>query len=162
MSDVADYDADILLWSERQAALLRELKARARDLPNQLDLENVAEEIESVGRSELAAVKSHLRNILRRLAKAASKPDTDLALHWMSEIRTFRADLADRITPSMRQNIDLQKLWAQAKKDAAADLGSYGEAPPPLPDACPLELGELASEEFEPQTALALFVRAPE
>lgn len=52
------YDEDILAWSEQQAALLRDL-ARHRDLPNALDLENVAEEIESVGRDELRATKRH-------------------------------------------------------------------------------------------------------
>ncbi len=58
------YDEDILRWSEQQAEIIRRLGSARRDLPDDLDIENVAEEIESVGRSELAAVKSHLRLIL--------------------------------------------------------------------------------------------------
>ena len=54
------YDTDILAWSQRQAAVLRDLAAR-RDLPNELDLDHVAEEIEDVGRSELNAVQSFIR-----------------------------------------------------------------------------------------------------
>jgi hypothetical protein len=50
MSDL--YDDDILLWSERQAALLR------RRAANELDWENIAEEIEDVGCSELRSCRS--------------------------------------------------------------------------------------------------------
>ena len=63
MSGPTLYDEDILLWSEQQGAAIRKLGATTRHLPNELDIENVAEEIESVGRSELAAVKSYLRLI---------------------------------------------------------------------------------------------------
>ena len=52
MGDRSLYDEDILVWSEQQAAALRSMASR-RDLPNELDLANVIEEIEDVGRSEL-------------------------------------------------------------------------------------------------------------
>ena len=48
MSDL--YEADILAWSENQAALLRRLATGER-VNNQIDWANVVEEIESVGRS---------------------------------------------------------------------------------------------------------------
>ena len=64
------YDTDILAWSQRQAAVLRDLAAR-RDLPNELDLDHVAEEIEDVGRSELNAVQSFIRLCLVHIVKAA-------------------------------------------------------------------------------------------
>jgi hypothetical protein len=65
------YDEDILLWSEQQAEAIRAL-GRRRDLPNAFDAENVAEEIESVGRSERAAVKSQIRSIFLHLMKLAT------------------------------------------------------------------------------------------
>jgi hypothetical protein len=54
MSDV--YEDDILLWSERQADLLRRHVAghRANDVAP--DWPNIIEEIESVGREQLHAV----------------------------------------------------------------------------------------------------------
>jgi Domain of unknown function DUF29 len=52
-------DDDILLWSEQQAAAIRKLGTSRRDLPNEFDIENVADEIESVGRSELAASRAN-------------------------------------------------------------------------------------------------------
>ena len=71
MSNSTLYDDDILLWSEQQAAAIRRLRETARGLPNELDIENVAEEIESVGRSELAAVESYIELILLHLIKLA-------------------------------------------------------------------------------------------
>lgn len=154
MSDVADYDLDILLWSERQAALLRGLKERARGLPNELDLENVAEEIESVGRSELAAVRSLLRRLLEHLVKVVSKPDGEVATHLLSEIRAFQSDLADRLTPSMIRNIDMQKIWRQAVKNASADLADFGDAPGAVPDVFPFSVADIVSDDFELKSAI--------
>jgi hypothetical protein len=58
MSDL--YDADILEWSERQAALLRRVAAGERVNDTAPDWPNIIEEIESVGRSQLSAVRSLL------------------------------------------------------------------------------------------------------
>ena len=60
MGDRSLYDEDILVWSEQQAAALRSLASR-RDLPNELDLANVIEEIEDVGRSEFHASRAWSR-----------------------------------------------------------------------------------------------------
>jgi hypothetical protein len=57
------YDDDLLLWSERQAALLRRMAAGER-VNDQVDWENVAEEIEDVGRSSLRACRSQLLQAL--------------------------------------------------------------------------------------------------
>jgi Domain of unknown function DUF29 len=54
MSDL--YDTDILLWSERQAELLRRSAAGERVSDGELDWPHIVEEIEDVGRSELRPV----------------------------------------------------------------------------------------------------------
>jgi hypothetical protein len=36
--------------------------------------------------------------------------------HWQAEARRFRGDAADRFAPSMRQRIDLAKLYARARR----------------------------------------------
>jgi hypothetical protein len=58
---MSDYDTDILIWSERQAELLR--RRAAGELINEADLDwsNIAEEVESVGRSQLSRAKSKIR-----------------------------------------------------------------------------------------------------
>jgi Domain of unknown function DUF29 len=50
---MSDYDADILLWSEHQAALLR--RRAAGELVNEAEMDwpNIAEEIEDVGSNRL-------------------------------------------------------------------------------------------------------------
>jgi Domain of unknown function DUF29 len=54
------YDTDILLWSERQADLLRRHAAGERVNDASIDWPNIVEEIEDVGRSELNSVESLL------------------------------------------------------------------------------------------------------
>ncbi|MCC5624624.1 DUF29 domain-containing protein [Nostoc sp. CHAB 5715] len=149
MSDVAAYDTDILLWSERQAALLRDLKERARGLSNELDLENVAEEIESVGRSEFRAFESYLRLILTHVVKAASNPDPALRAKWRSEIFGFQLEARKASTPSMLRRIDLDEVWRDAVRQARIDMAKYDESLVETPTTCPLSADELLSSRDE-------------
>ena len=119
MSDQSLYDDDILLWSEQQAEIIRKLGRTRRDLSNELDIENVAEEIESVGRSELAAVKSFVRQIFLHLIKLAAEPNAEAARHWRSEIVAYHSEIIDRYAPSMRHRIDIDQLWRSAPSSRA-------------------------------------------
>ena len=62
------YDQDYYLWITETAQLLRE-----KDF-NQVDLDNLIEEIESMGRSEKKAVRSNLRILLMHLLKYKYQP----------------------------------------------------------------------------------------
>jgi hypothetical protein len=150
MANSTLYDDDILLWSEQQAEAIRKLPTSARGLPNELDIENVAEEIESVGRSELAAVESHIELILLHLLKLAAKPDSVSAPHWRSEIVGFSGDLVRRYAPSMRQRIEVNRLWRSALRRAA--LGFGDEVPPLLsspPGQSPIAVDDLLDDEID-------------
>jgi Domain of unknown function DUF29 len=69
------YDQDLVAWSHQQAAALR---AAARTGSNQLvDWENLAEEIEDLGRSQRAALRSQIRRIIRHLVKLEYSRATD-------------------------------------------------------------------------------------
>lgn len=148
MSDSTLYDEDILLWSEQQAEVIRRL-GRARRAPNDLDVENVAEEIESVGRSELAAVKSYLRLILLHLIKLAADGDAASAAHWRGEISAFRADLKDRYARSMNARIDLDTLWSEVRERIMLDPSVVAADARRLPSTCPIELDDLLGEPFD-------------
>ena len=67
MSDL--YETDVVEWSERQAKLLCGLAARqsSNEVP---DWDNIIEELESVGRSEIHAVESLLVQALTYSLKA--------------------------------------------------------------------------------------------
>jgi Domain of unknown function DUF29 len=155
MSRSSLYEDDILLWSERQAAAIRRLGERPNLVPNDLDIENVAEEIESVGRSELAAVKSYLRVIFLHFLKMVAEPDSQAVVHWRSEIAGFHAEMRDRYSPSMRQRIDLDALWRSAREQAMLAFGEAQNARfAAIPEACPLALDDLLAERFD-SSALA-------
>lgn len=144
------YEADFLLWTERQAAELRGLAKSRRDLPYALDLEHVAEEIEDLGRSELNAVSSLLRNLLIHLIKFAASPHTTARAHWADEIMAFHDDLRTRYAPAMRQRVDMDEIWTLALRRAGESLRRHAEeAPEMIPSSCPFSLADLLDEGFD-------------
>lgn len=138
MSDL--YEDDVLLWSERQADLLRRHAAVARS-NDAIDWPNVIEEIEDVGRSELRSCRSLLRQALRHMLKAEAWPLSRDAPNWRADAVDFRRQARDAFTPSMRQRIDVAALYADAL--AALPETMDGVAPLPVPEMCPVTLDEL-------------------
>jgi hypothetical protein len=155
MSRSALYDDDIVLWSEEQAEIIRRLGRTRHDLPNELDIENVAEEIESVGRSEMASVESFLRLVMLHLIKIASAPHSTAVSHWEDEARNFRADAYIRFAPSMTQRIDLERTWRLARDQAASNLARHGDPIAPLPPSCPWTVEELVHEPMDLNSLLS-------
>jgi hypothetical protein len=150
MASSALYDADILEWSEQQASALRNLALARPDLSNVIDWENVAEEIEDVGRSQFNAVRSYIRQILIHVVKALSVPDSQSLLHWHTEVRGFHGDLIDGVAPSMISRVDLPDLWRRAVKDAGVALAEHGQSlSSSLPRQCPLTVEEIVNPDFD-------------
>jgi len=148
------YDDDIVTWAEEQAAALRSLADRP-DLPNVVDWENVAEEIESVGRSHLRAVEGLLIQTLAHLLKRVSAPLARSNLHWREELLTFQITAWNAYEPSMRQRLNWDRIWKVATTAAEANLNVYGhELLPGLPKACPIEPQDLLTEDFDMERAL--------
>jgi hypothetical protein len=105
-------------------------------------LPNLIEEIEAVGRSELRSCESLLRLALVHLLKLRTWPDSLAAGHWRSEIIGFLADARRSFTPSMRQRIDLEALYADAREQVGVGDDDSG-ARRATPDTCPFDLDEL-------------------
>jgi hypothetical protein len=84
MSDL--YDTDFHEWAETQAALLR------RRAANMLDWDNLAEEIESLAKSDEREVASRLLLICQHLLKWEYQPGRR-TINWRSAIRVNRRDL---------------------------------------------------------------------
>ena len=59
------YDEDFVRWSEEQSRALREAARSGVNLP--LDWENLAEEVESLGRSQRRELRSRIAVILEHL-----------------------------------------------------------------------------------------------
>jgi len=147
------YDDDILLWSEQQAEVIRRLGRTRRDLSNELDVENVAEEIEGVGRSELAAVKSYIRLVFLHLIKIVVERESEAVRHWRGEIVAFHSAMMDRYTPSMRQRIDIDELWRSAREQSMlAYDAEQGTRAAQLPTRCPFTLDDVLAARIESST----------
>ena len=138
MSDL--YDEDILLWSERQAALLQRVAA-GEALNERPDWANIIEEVESVGREQLHAVESLLLQALVHILKADGWPPARDVENWRGDSRGFRAQARRRFAPSMRQNIDLAGVHADALRILPTSMD--GQPPQPVSPACPMTLDEL-------------------
>ena len=93
------YETDVVEWSERQARLLRGLAARqpSNEVP---DWDNIIEELESVGRSELRSVESLLVQALTHSLKVRAWPYSQNVPHWRAEARAFRRDTRRRLIPT--------------------------------------------------------------
>jgi hypothetical protein len=141
MSD--HYETDILVWSEEQASLLRRLAAGDR-VNDQIDWPNVIEEIESAGNEQLHAVSSLLTQAMIHRLKAMAWPEARDADNWRAEAERFAGDAADRFAPSMRQRLNLARIYHRALRAVPATM--YGEPRPPLPPECPWPLDELLSD----------------
>ncbi|MBV8094722.1 MAG: DUF29 family protein [Acetobacteraceae bacterium] len=141
---MSEYETDVVLWSEHQSALLRRVAAGDR-INDQVDWENVIEEIESVGKEQLHAEESLLLQALLHMLKAEAWPLSRDVQHWQSEARLFRSQAALRFAPSMRQRIDVARLYRAALRALPETMD--GQPPLPVPDNCSVRLDELLSED---------------
>ncbi len=133
------YERDILSWSEQQAALLRRVARGER--VNGVDWTHVVEEIEDLGLSELTAVNNHLRLMLVHLLKMTAWPENAAVRHWREEVAAFQAAAAQRFVPSMRQRIDLNRVYVQAIKQLRRS--DFDQPMPDWPAECPVGLDVL-------------------
>src|SRR5262252_11144445 len=83
------YDQDFYAWTQEQATLLR------LGAVHELDLTNLAEEIESLGKSDLRALESHLEVLVLHLLKWQYQPQGHQDSHsWYDTIVEQRRQLA--------------------------------------------------------------------
>jgi hypothetical protein len=149
MDGASLYDADIVAWAEQQAEAVRMLARNRPDLTNAIDFENIAEELECLGRSELKSVTSPLRNVLVHILKGYCDSASLSVRQWTSETENWLTEIRKDFTPSMRPKIDLEDLWSDAGKRVARELTLYGVAMPPgIPASCPFTLDQILAESF--------------
>jgi hypothetical protein len=151
MPDGPRYEDDFYAWTQYQAEVLRSLKTR----DNRFDQENVAEEIETVGRNERDAVRSQVRRIIEHFLKLAYSPAYDPRHGWRGSIIDARAELDDKLSPTLRQDLTnvLGKLYTAARKRVVADLQDHGEdgAAGSLPEKCPYTVHQILAEDWYPE-----------
>ena len=131
---MSEHNTDLLIWSEHQAELLRRMGAgeRVNDL---VDWANVAEEIESLGRSDRRALRSRIATILEHLIKLLVSPAVEPRAGWRETIIGARTDLELLVEdlPSLRPIIPeaVAEQLPRAIRNATIALRAYGEPPVP-------------------------------
>jgi hypothetical protein len=130
MSDTKTlYDTDFLAWSKEQAEALRSVARGGSNQP--LDWGNLAEEIESLGASQKAALRSQMRRIVRHLLKLEFSPATPPRRGWFESITDARSEIEDLLetSPSLKGEVSgaIPLAVRQGSKLAIIDLEAYGE-----------------------------------
>ena len=106
------YEQDTSLWVTETVN-----KLKAKDFEN-LDLENLIEEVETLGKSQRNATKSFLRRLIEHLLKRCYVPLPECYIGWQRESRAFRNEIKDILedSPSLK-NFFLEifpKVYASA------------------------------------------------
>src|SRR5271157_481645 len=95
------YDRDFYAWSIEQAALLRQGRVA------EADLENIAEEIESMGKAEKREFVGCLTVLMLRLRKRRYRASRRCSSARLSTARTADGAISgDADSPSLRANLD--------------------------------------------------------
>jgi hypothetical protein len=146
-----DYDDDFYAWTQRQAAVLREMPIA----DNRFDRDNVAEEIESLGRDQRDAVRSQVRRIIEHFLKLQHSPAGAPRLGWMRSVAEARGALDDKLSPTLRRDAEqrLERLYEDARYQAELALRQYNEnqAADSLPERCPYSLEQILQTRWYPE-----------
>jgi cobyrinic acid a,c-diamide synthase len=139
------YDTDVYTWAMKQADALRRRSA------NEVDWDNVAEEIESVGKGELRELRSRYLVLLTHLLKWLYQPENRGA-SWQTTIAIQRLDAADVLAenPGLKPLRDEAFAFAyrRARLEAAKETGLPLET---FSETNPFTLAQAMDEDFFPQ-----------
>lgn len=146
-SNTSLYESDPHAWFFDQARLLRSGRVREADLPN------IAEELETLGRSEAKELRSSLRLILAHLLKWQLQPERR-SRSWVATIERERVNAESSLdeNPSLRAKLDelFAGAWKGARRDAAAEMEMRARD---LPERSPFTVAEVLEPEWLPEDA---------
>jgi hypothetical protein len=141
------YDSDFYSWCLDQARLVRERRFA------ELDIDNVVEELESLGKEQAHALRSSYRVLLMHLLKWRYQPERRSG-SWAGTIVRERANAADRLKESPglkpRQSGLVREAYRVARREAAAETSL------PLatfPETCPFHIDQALDDDFWPEAA---------
>ena len=136
------YDADFIQWIDNAAERLRQGRF------DQLDIENLIDEVESLGRSEKNALKSNLSIVLMHLLKWQYQADKH-SNRWIRTIdeHRYRIQLSLESSPSLKNDYldSIETSYASARKKAARETRLEIST---FPVACPYTATQILDDDF--------------
>jgi len=114
------YEQDFFAWILHNAQLLRERKF------SDIDIENIAEELESMGKRDKRELISHFRILIAHLLKWQFQPENRSG-SWRGSITEQRFQINDQIkeSPSLKQFLSeaIAKSYSKAVELASEETG---------------------------------------
>jgi Domain of unknown function DUF29 len=138
------YDNDFYAWTQEQASLLQNRQW------SQLDLANIIEEIESLGRQERRELSNRLGVLIGHLLKWQYQPQLR-SRSWLTTIDLQRLEIVDLLAdnPSLKPELEaaLERSYLKATKLAVQETDLPKRT---FPKACPYRLSEVLDDRFYP------------
>lgn len=139
-----DYQTDYYGWTVEQAGLLK--SGNWQDV----DIANLIEEVESMGRSEKRSLESRLIVLLTHLLKWQYQP-VRRGKSWELTIKGQRVNCLDVLddNPSLKSKLDelFAKSYYRAKLEAAKETGLDEDF---FPETCPYTLNQVFDNTYYP------------
>lgn len=140
----AAYDCDLYAWAYDQAARLRAGRW------SELDVENIAEELESLGRGERRELMSRLEVLLTHLLKWQYQPERQ-GKSWRLTIKEQRRKLERHLDENLSLRAQLAETIADAYLDAVIEAARQTHLDEQdFPSVCPYTLEQIFEPEFLP------------
>ena len=137
------YDKDFFKWTRSQVSLLKNGEI------DKIDVANLIEEIESLGKSDKRSLNSHLINLLMHMLKKEYQKRDDTS-SWDTSISNARRELKLLLKDSPSLRNELIKIFADSYKDARKDAaGETGIEIKKFPATCPWDIKEVLQFEFK-------------
>ncbi len=141
------YQTDFYAWTQEQASLLRNHQW------HQLDLLNLIEEIESLGKQQRQELRNRLSVLIGHLLKWEYQPQRR-SRSWYSTIRIQRLDISELLeeNPSLKPYLEeaLQKAYP---KSVVLAVGETDLPDRTFPLECPYSFTEILHSRFYPGEA---------
>ncbi len=138
------YETDFYAWTQEQAMLLRSQQW------NQIDLPNLIEEIESLGKQQRQELRNRLSVLIGHLLKWEYQPQ-NRSRSWLATLRIQRRDTIRLLkeNPSLKTYLDdaLQEAYENARDLAMGETNLPEQTFPP---SCLYTLTEILGDRFYP------------
>lgn len=139
------YDTDFNLWIEETVKQLKSGNFR------EIDLDNLIEEIESMGKSEKRELKSRFAVLIMHLLKWKYQP-SKRSNSWLNTIREQRLQLFLLLedSPSLKALLkqEFKKWYHYAQKEAVKETKLSLDT---FPESCPFSIEMVLDSDFLPK-----------